>query len=145
MVNNYILGSGITGLAAGIASGLPVFEAAAAPGGICSSYYVRSNSNERLAEVPQDEEVYRFEIGGGHWIFGGDPTILHFIKHLTPVKSYARKSSVYFREQNLYVPYPLQNFLRYLEPDIIAQALEEMTRPKKKNHNYERVARAEFW
>ena len=132
MVNNYILGSGITGLAAGIASGLPVFEAAAAPGGICSSYYVRSNSNERLAEVPQDEEVYRFEIGGGHWIFGGDPTILHFIKRLTPVKSYARKSSVYFREQNLYVPYPLQNFLRYLEPDIIVQALEEMTRPKKK-------------
>ncbi len=130
-MSNYILGGGITGLAAGIASGLPVFEAAAAPGGICSSYYVYPNSKERLANAPQDEEIYRFEIGGGHWIFGGNSTILQFIKHLTPVKSYPRKSSVYFCEQNLYVPYPLQNFLRYLEPDIIAQALEEMTRPKK--------------
>ncbi len=129
-MSNYILGGGITGLAAGIVSGLPVFEAAPAPGGICSSYYVYPDSKERLANAPKDDEVYRFEIGGGHWIFGGDPTILQFIEHLTPVKSYARKSSVYFHEQNLYVPYPLQNFLRYLEPDIIAQALEEMSRPK---------------
>ena len=100
-MSNYILGGGITGLAAGIASGLPVFEAAPAPGGICSSYYIYPDSKERLANAPKDDEVYRFEIGGGHWIFGGDSTILQFIEHLTPVKSYARKSSVYFQEQNL--------------------------------------------
>ena len=129
-MNNYILGGGITGLAAGIASGLPIFEAAISPGGICSSYYVYPDSNKRLANPPQDDEAYRFEIGGGHWIFGGDSTILQFIEGLTSVKSYARKSSVYFHQKNLYVPYPLQNFLRYLEPDLIAQALEEMSRPK---------------
>jgi hypothetical protein len=33
----FILGAGMTGLAAGMASGLPVLEAAAHPGGICCS------------------------------------------------------------------------------------------------------------
>ncbi len=68
-----ILGAGVTGLAAGYASGLPVYEAASAPGGICSSYYVRPGSTQRLSQAPADGEAYRFEIGGGHWIFGGDP------------------------------------------------------------------------
>ena len=36
-----ILGGGMTGLAAGMTSGGPVYEASNAPGGICSSYYVR--------------------------------------------------------------------------------------------------------
>jgi len=36
-----ILGAGMTGLAAGRASGFPVYEAEETPGGICSSYYVR--------------------------------------------------------------------------------------------------------
>ncbi len=48
-MKNFILGGGITGLSAGIASGLPVFEAVDTPGGICSSYYVRSGSKERLS------------------------------------------------------------------------------------------------
>ncbi len=129
-MRTFILGGGITGLAAGIASGLPVFEAVEAPGGICSSYYVRPGSQERLPQAPQDDEVYRFEIGGGHWIFGGDPTILQFIRTLTPLKSYTRRSSVYFQEQDLYVPYPLQNYLRYLNPEIAAQALAEIASPK---------------
>jgi hypothetical protein len=34
----FILGAGMTGLAAGTASGLPVLEAAVYPGGICCSY-----------------------------------------------------------------------------------------------------------
>src|SRR5690606_14021821 len=46
----YILGGGVTGLAAGITAGLPVLEAAAQPGGICSSYYVRPGSETRLPE-----------------------------------------------------------------------------------------------
>ena len=65
-----ILGGGMTGLAAGWASGLPVYEADTAPGGICSSYYIRPGSQERLHRPPEDGEAYRFEIGGGHWIFG---------------------------------------------------------------------------
>ena len=132
MRNNLILGGGMTGLAAGYASGLPVLEASPQPGGICSSYYVRPHSSDRLSTPPEDGEAYRFEMGGGHWIFGGDPTVLHFIEQLTPLQSYKRKSSVYFREQNLYIPYPLQNHLRFLSPEIAAQAIAEMANPSGK-------------
>ncbi|MGB9898544.1 protoporphyrinogen/coproporphyrinogen oxidase [Thermanaerothrix sp.] len=130
-----ILGTGMTGLAAGWASGLPVYEAREEPGGICSSYYVRPGEKERLPNPPEDDEVYRFEIGGGHWIFGGDPLVLRFIRTLTPVKRYQRKSAVYFPERNLFVPYPLQHHLGYLGKEIAAQALAEMlTGPKKNPH-----------
>ena len=124
-----ILGGGITGLAAGITSGLPVFEAADSPGGICSSYYVRPGDDIRLAKSPGDEDAYHFEIGGGHWIFGGDPAVLRFIGDLTNVKRYARCSSVYFPEKSLFVPYPLQNHLRAFDHEIACQALSEMARP----------------
>lgn len=126
-----ILGAGMTGLAAGLVSGFPVFEATDVPGGICSSYYIRPGENKRLHHPPEDGEAYRFEIGGEHWIFGGDPTILQFISNQTPIKRYARRSSVYFREKNLYVPYPLQNNLRFLDHETATQALAEMSRNQK--------------
>jgi len=125
-MSKVILGSGMTGLAAGCTSGLPVYEAKNWPGGICSSYYVRPGSTERLHNRPKDGEVYRFEIGGGHWIFGGDPLALRFIRSLTPVKSYVRRSAVYFPDKKLFVPYPLQNHLRYLGQNVAAQALQEL-------------------
>lgn len=121
-----ILGAGMTGLAAGWASGFPVYEAEETPGGICSSYYVRPGERERLHRQPEDEEAYRFEIGGGHWIFGGDAIVLEFIKSLTPLKFYQRKSSVFFPEENHYVPYPIQNHLAYLDKTLAVRALEEM-------------------
>jgi protoporphyrinogen oxidase len=124
-----ILGAGVTGLAAGVASGAPVFEAATTPGGICSSYYVRPGSRERLPERPADGEAYRFEIGGGHWIFGGDPIVLAHVARLAPLRSYRRRSSVFFPEERLAVPYPLQNHLHALGPDVVARALAEMARP----------------
>ena len=128
-----ILGAGMTGLAAGLASGLPVYEAETMPGGICSSYYIRPGDNERLHTAPADGEAYRFEIGGGHWIFGGDRAVLHLINSLAPVKSYRRRSGVYFSERDLYVPYPLQNHLRYLGQEVAATALTEMaTAPRGK-------------
>jgi len=122
-----ILGAGMTGLAAGYASGLPIYEAEDAPGGICSSYYVRPSSEKRLHITPEDGEAYRFEIGGGHWIFGGDPLVLQFIRSLTPVKSYQRRSAVFFLDRDLFVPYPIQNYLRYLGQKVAAQAIEEIT------------------
>jgi protoporphyrinogen oxidase len=125
-----ILGAGMTGLAAGLVSRLPVFEAMEAPGGICSSYYMRPGDHERLPQAPADGHAYRFEIGGGHWIFGGDPAVLRFIRTLVPVKHYTRCSTVYFPSHNLYVPYPLQNHLCFFEPNIISSALSEITRPK---------------
>ncbi|WP_083305091.1 protoporphyrinogen/coproporphyrinogen oxidase [Moorena producens] len=130
ITKTFIIGGGITGLSAGIASGLPVFEAVEVPGGICASYYVRPGSRERLPNLPKDGEAYHFEIGGGHWIFGGDPTVLRFIKSLTPVGSYARRCSVYFRNQKLYVPYPIQNHLRFLGSEIIERSLAEMATPQ---------------
>ncbi|MDA0866764.1 MAG: FAD-dependent oxidoreductase [Cyanobacteria bacterium] len=129
MTKTMILGGGMTGLAAGMASGLPVLEASDFSGGICSSYYMRPDDTHRLSHCPEDGEAYRFEIGGGHWIFGGDPAILRLIRTLTPVKTYQRRSSVYFCQDDRYVPYPLQNHLSYL-PEYRSQALQEITRPK---------------
>jgi protoporphyrinogen oxidase len=123
-----ILGAGMTGLAAGMVSKLPVLEAEQSPGGICCSYYMRPGSTEVLAQQPNDGEVYRFENGGGHWLFGGDPMVLEFISKLVPVQRYSRISSVYFPDTGTYVDYPLQNHLRQLSSGIARAALEEMTR-----------------
>lgn len=127
MTNNvFILGAGMTGLAAGLTSGFTIFEAEERSGGICSSYYIHPGENERLSERPAKEEAYRFELGGGHWIFSGDSAILQFIRHLTAIKSYSRRSSVYFRNRDLYVPYPLQYHLHYLGPELASKVLAEM-------------------
>ena len=122
----FILGAGMTGLAAGMVSGLPAYEASEVPGGICSSYYIRPGDHEKLYSAPKDGEAYRFELGGGHWIFGGDPLVLRFISSLVSVKSYVRKSSVFLPQKNLFVPYPIQNHLRYLGPELAAKVLHEM-------------------
>jgi protoporphyrinogen oxidase len=125
----YVLGGGVTGLAAGISSGATVLEATDRPGGICSSYYIQPGERVWLSEAPKDEEAYRFEIGGGHWIFGGDPTVLHFVQNVAPADRYHRNSSVYFAGNRLYVPYPLQNNLWTLDRTVAAQALQELAQP----------------
>jgi len=121
-----ILGGGMTGLAAGYVSNIRVFEAELVPGGICSSYYIKPNESRLYYKEPEDKEAYRFEIGGGHWIFGGDPAVLEFIRSLTPVKLYKRKSSVFFSKENLYVPYPIQNHLSYLGKDFAIKSIDEI-------------------
>src|SRR5688572_22648120 len=128
-MSTVILGGGVTGLAAGVASGGTVFEAAADPGGICSSYYVRPGESERLRTRPADGVAYRFEIGGGHWIFGGAPLVLRYIEQRAPLRRYERRSSVFLPEGRRYVPYPLQNHLHALGPDVAAHALAEMAQP----------------
>lgn len=122
-----ILGAGVTGLAAGYASGFPIFESNESPGGICSSYYLRPGETQRLAEPPTDGSAYRFELGGGHWIFGGDSEMLRFIQNWVSLKSYKRASSVFLTEQDLLVPYPIQNHLRYLDREFAAKAIEEIS------------------
>ena len=101
----------MTGLAAARTSGAPVVEATRSPGGICSSYYVRPGTTERLARPPADDEAYRFELGGGHWIFGGDADLLAEIEHLSPTRSYQRRAGVVVQDPNDRVPYPLQHHL----------------------------------
>lgn len=125
-----VLGAGMTGLAAGIASGLTIFEANIMPGGICSSYYVRPGETTRQIMPPDDGEVYRFEFGGGHWIFGFDKELLQFLDRFVSSKEYSRCSSVYFRNNRTYVPYPIQNNLRYMGNEIAESALSEMAAKK---------------
>jgi protoporphyrinogen oxidase len=119
--NTVVLGAGVTGLAAGLSANLNN------PGGICASYYIKSLDNQRFTNCPDNGEAYRFEYGGGHWIFGGDTAVLQFMRSLTSFKSYKRSSAVYFPEQELYVPYPLQNNLIYLGKDIASQAISEIS------------------
>lgn len=126
MTDCIILGGGITGLAAGYASGRPVYEAREAPGGICASYYIEPGGTERLHERPMSHPTYRFEIGGGHWIFGGHPAAKRFMRRLTPMRQYQRQSSVYLPERDLRVPYPLQNHLERFDENVAAAALTDM-------------------
>jgi len=124
-----ILGAGVTGLAAGLASKYPIFESLNHLGGICGSYYLKPYESEQLTNCPEDGEAYRFEYGGGHWIFGGDAAVLQFMRSLVPFKSYNRSSAVYFPDQDLYVPYPIQNHLGYLGKDVVAKVLTEIATP----------------
>jgi protoporphyrinogen oxidase len=112
-----ILGAGITGLAAGVKTGVPVYEANSYPGGICHSY---------------TKKGYRFEYGGGRWIFGDDKTTLDFLHSLSPLKKYQRNSAVFFPKKNLLVPYPLQNHLTFLPKKIAKKALKEIAQNKDK-------------
>jgi protoporphyrinogen oxidase len=118
-MSNWIIGGGMTGLAAGLTSGFSVLERLDHPGGICASY---------------EREGYRFEVGGGHWIFGGDPTVVRLIGGASEVRSYRRRSSVLFLGasehtralRNLMVPYPIQNNLFALPKDLREAALAEI-------------------
>lgn len=110
-----ILGAGVTGLAAGISSGGTVLEQNKFAGGICSSYYRTTNAG-----------AYRFEHGGGHWIFGGERNILNWIEERSACKSYNRLSAVYFPDRDLYVPYPIQNHLSSLGEATARSILEEI-------------------
>lgn len=121
-----ILGAGFTGLAAGISSGARVVEALPHAGGICRSYYVRPGNCLPLASRPQDGEVYRFEVGGGHWIFGGDPAVVSFLRGFGQLRGCSRRSAVHFTQRGVTVPYPLQQHLDPLGCGIARKARNEM-------------------
>lgn len=116
----------MTGLSAGIKTGWPVYEAQPLPGGICSSYYLLPGQTQRLNLGAAQGRGYRFEYGGGHWIFGGDPEVLAFIEQFTPCKRYARKSAVYIPDHDFYIPYPLQYHLAHVPMTIREAALKEL-------------------
>lgn len=128
-----ILGAGITGLSAGYSKGLTIYEMKDRPGGICASYYLGLDHKRHFCR--NNENTYRFEIGGGHWIFGANNQILDFIHKFVSTKKYERKSAVYFPDLGRYVPYPLQNSLSYLPKDISQKALKEIKENMKYNNN----------
>jgi len=94
MPNTIILGAGFSGLATAITSGGTVYEATDSPGGLGASYEING---------------FRFERGGGHWLFGGDPMVTAFIQGLCDIKRYERKSSIYFPDEDKFYPYPIQS------------------------------------
>jgi len=125
-MGSFILGAGATGLAAGSILGWKIFEAAKNPGGICSSYYVQPGTTTRQSTRAADEEDYRFEIGGGHWMFGDNLEVFRLVEQHCSLKRYARRASVFFPKTQLVVPYPLQNHLSYLPDEIADKALDQL-------------------
>ncbi|MEW5800155.1 MAG: FAD-dependent oxidoreductase [Bacteroidota bacterium] len=121
-----ILGAGVTGLACGAATGYTIFEKNRYPGGICSSYYMTASGEERSAQRRTDEEDYRFEYGGGHWIFGSNAEAMKFLSAFDTFKTYNRKSSVYIRSLDASIPFPIQNNLRYLPFGLSQKILTEI-------------------
>ena len=119
-----ILGAGITGLSAGINTQGEIYEADTMSGGICASYYVDKTGNKTYSRV--NEESYRFEVGGGHWIFKSEGETHKFISKYCGLKKYQRESAVYFPDMNIYVPYPLQNNLYFLPQGVREKALSEI-------------------
>jgi protoporphyrinogen oxidase len=120
-----VLGAGMSGLAAGLASGAPVLEAQGHPGGICASYALgRDGRFEGLAQPGAD--AYRFERGGGHWIWGGDPSVLELIGRFGELRAYSRRAAVHLPDRDLLVPYPLQAHLDALEADEAERARREL-------------------
>lgn len=87
-----ILGAGFTGMAAGIKTGAPIYEASEHAGGICRTYV---------------KDGFEFDTGGPHWLFGNNLAI-DFVRTLVPLNTYERNAGVYF---NKILPYPIQNFL----------------------------------
>lgn len=126
---DWILGAGFTGLAAADASGAPVLESANYPGGICASYYLRPRSARRLPQPPATGAAYRFEHGGGHWIFGAKPGTVRYIRKFAALRSYTRSAAIYpLAGASGYIPYPLQQNLLHLDPLISRRAAGEMKR-----------------
>jgi len=116
-----ILGGGVTGLCAGYRRKRAIYEGQGVPGGLCASYYVSADGNK------DRRRSYRFEKGGGHWIFGHDKDLLQTVNDLSPVKKYTRRASVYFPDLDLRVPYPFQNHL-YLFPKAIRDKVKNELR-----------------
>ncbi len=127
-MTDFILGGGVSGLAAGMASGFTVLEAAETPGGICASYYLRSAGAPRLAEAPRDQEAFRFELGGGHWIFGADAKVRRLLNDLCPLVTYRRKATAFFPARQLHVPYPIQDHAEQLGAGFARRLREETAR-----------------
>jgi protoporphyrinogen oxidase len=125
----FILGGGVTGLAAGMASGFTILEAAETAGGICGSYYLRPGEATRLPKPPPDGEAYRFERGGGHWIFGGDSVVLPLLNGFSPLTMHRRKATAYFPERNLHVDYPVQHHAEQLGSGEVQRIQAETTAP----------------
>jgi len=79
-----------------------------------------------LLNVDPGGDRYRFEVGGGHWIFGGDNATLAFLSSLARLREYERRSAVCIRSRGQYFDYPLQTHYRSLSPELAAAIDSEL-------------------
>ncbi len=124
MAKTVVLGGGITGLVLGSEKGYPVYEKNPFPGGICASYYMGKDGKKHSYRISPD--TYRFEIGGGHWIFGVDDRTIEFLRRFSRFKKYSRKSAVFIPKLDKFIPYPLQYNLSFLPAEIRGKIIAEI-------------------
>lgn len=133
-MGDVIIGAGISGLTAAQLSGFPVFEAKSYPGGDCVTYYSKVGE-ETFSRLPsREQEDYRFEVGGGHWINGAGKRVNSFLNKFSLFNVYKRRSSVYFKDQDIFVSYPLQDNVRFLGCEI-AERFQKEVKNRTKNVN----------
>lgn len=84
-------------MAAGIKTGLPIYEASDHSGGICTTYV---------------KDGFQFSHGGPHFLFGKGKG-LEYIKTLVDVNEYERRAGVYY---NHTFPYPFQTSAEKEDP-----------------------------
>ena len=108
-----VVGGGMTGIAAGIAGDATVFEARDRAGGLCATY---------------DVDGFRFEVGGGHWIWGSDPDVDRLLASVAELRTYRRDSAVWFAGDGREVPFPLQDNLWALDGPTRRACLAEIER-----------------
>ena len=125
-VKTIVLGAGLSGLGASLASGFPVYEATDQPGGVCHSYYLDEGHVRRNPDVGDVCQCFRFEPAGGHWLFGVSAASRKKLEGFCPLKEYARRAAVFFPQSGALVPYPLQDCLRYFEDTLRDRILHEV-------------------
>jgi len=130
----FILGGGITGLTAGAISRWKICEQSSMPGGICATYGILPKNGTKIFPPYIKTNVFRFETGGGHWLWGSDKQALTFLAAFGRFKKYTRRVSVYLPELDLLVPYPLQYNLWKLPKGLASKAFEDLKRASCENH-----------
>ena len=121
-----ILGGGMCGIGAALASHLPAYEATDRPGGACYSYYVDSGGIPRDPRTHDIAGCFRFEPAGGHWMFGVSPDSLARMERFADFRKYKRQAAVYFPKSGQLVPFPLQDNLRYLDKPLRDRVVAEI-------------------
>jgi protoporphyrinogen oxidase len=124
-IESVILGAGPAGLGLASVTGWPILEARTHPGGICSSYYV-SRTGAPVPGWQPNADCYRFEHGGGHWLFGLNDEMGHFLAAQSELEYFERDSAVFFANDARVVPYPIQQNLDYLPLEAAHAAQREI-------------------
>jgi protoporphyrinogen oxidase len=121
-----ILGAGVTGLGAALSSRLTVYEGASRPGGVCHSYYRSIDGSPQDPLLDDVSECFRFEPGGGHWLFGVSGEAFEALRAFGTFRTYVRRAATFFPQERRFIPYPLQDNLRYLDPKLRDRILTEI-------------------